>query len=118
MANWRISSPNFLDQPAFRSASRSLRYAVRARIWTRGFSSRTRRIDSSAARIPDTVKITLASAPTGQNKRLRYAYTATPLTCPGTESGPRGNLRDSDTTPSRYGYALHDWCVHFDEAVP
>jgi hypothetical protein len=66
---------------------------------------------------PDTVKITLAAAPTGQNKRLRYAFTATPLTCPGFENGPRGNLRDSDDTPSHYGYDLWNWSVHFDEAV-
>ena len=31
---------------------------------------------------------------------------------------PYGNLRDSDATPSQNGYPLHDWCVHFDEAVP
>lgn len=66
---------------------------------------------------PDTVTITLAAAPTGNNKRLRYAYSATPQTCPGFENGPRGNLRDSDDTPSHYGYDLHNWSVHFDEVV-
>ncbi|MDB4936976.1 MAG: Endo,4-beta-xylanase precursor [Labilithrix sp.] len=65
----------------------------------------------------DTVKITLAAAPTGANGRLRYAYTATPQTCPGFEQGPRGNLRDSDDTPSHYGYDLWNWSVHFDEAA-
>ena len=66
---------------------------------------------------PDTVTVTLASAPTGANKRLRYAFTATPQTCPGPEVGPRGNLRDSDDTPSVYGYDLQNWSVHFDEVV-
>lgn len=74
-------------------------------------------ITSVALAGPDTVKITLASAPTGGNVRLRYAYTATPLTCPGFENGPRGNLRDSDDTPSVYGYDLWNWSVHFDEPV-
>lgn len=66
---------------------------------------------------PDTVSITLASEPTGANKRLRYAYTATPETCPGPEYGPRGNLRDSDDTPSVGGHDLENWSVHFDEPV-
>lgn len=66
---------------------------------------------------PDTVKITLSRAPTGSDKRLRYAFTATPLTCPGAELGPRGNLRDSDDTPSNYGYELFNWGVTFDEPV-
>jgi len=66
---------------------------------------------------PDTVTITLASAPNGADKRLRYAYTATPETCPGPEHGPRGNLRDSDDTPSLGGYDLSNWSVHFDEPV-
>ena len=41
-----------------------------------------------------------------------------PFTCPGPEKGPRGNLRDSDATPSIYGYDLHNWAVHFNLAVP
>ncbi len=35
-------------------------------------------------------------------------------------SGPtdaRGNLRDSDTTPSNYGYELFNWGVHFDMGI-
>ncbi len=67
---------------------------------------------------PDTVTITLASAPTGSNKRLRYAYTSVPGTPAGPTAGPRGNLRDSDATPSQYGYPLQNWSVHFDTAVP
>ena len=74
-------------------------------------------ITSVAVTAPDTVTITLASAPTGADKRLQYAARATPQTCPGTEQGPRGNLRDSDDTPSQYGYDLSNWAVHFDEPV-
>jgi len=66
---------------------------------------------------PDTVKITLDSAPTGTGPRLRYAFTAVPLTCPGPEDGPRGNLRDSDNTPSNYNNELFNWGVTFDEPV-
>ncbi|MBX3190531.1 MAG: hypothetical protein KF819_26255 [Labilithrix sp.] len=67
---------------------------------------------------PTTVTITLASEPTGANKRLRYAYTGALGAKAGLRSGARGNLRDSDATPSRHGFALFNWCVHFDEAVP
>lgn len=65
---------------------------------------------------PDTVEVTLASAPTGPDKRLRYAYTFTG--CGGNGTLARGNLRDSDDTPSQYGYDLSNWSVHFDEAIP
>jgi len=67
---------------------------------------------------PDTVAVTLASTPTGVHGRLRYAFTAPVGAHGGPRSGPRGNLRDSDATPSRSGEALYDWCVHFDEPVP
>jgi hypothetical protein len=67
---------------------------------------------------PDTVKITLASAPTGANKRVRYAMNQAAGACIGTPNGARGNLRDSDDTPSQNGYALQNWAVHFDVAVP
>jgi hypothetical protein len=65
-----------------------------------------------------TVRITLASTPTGSNKRIRYGYTATSSVPSGPVTGARGCLRDSDPTVSRYGYPLYNWCVHFDEAVP
>ncbi|MBX3226567.1 MAG: SGNH/GDSL hydrolase family protein [Labilithrix sp.] len=69
---------------------------------------------------PDTVELTLASEPTGGNRRLRYAYTASALgVSAGPVTGPRGNLRDSDPTQSRTGgNPLWNWCVHFDEALP
>lgn len=65
----------------------------------------------------DTVTVTLASTPTGANKRIRYAYTSTVPSNAGPTSGPRGNLKDSDTSTWE-GQALENWCVHFDEVVP
>jgi hypothetical protein len=64
---------------------------------------------------PDKVEITLASAPVGQDRRLRYAYTFHGCAGPGTIA--RGNLRDSDVTPSENGYDLFNWSVHFDVAL-
>jgi len=76
-------------------------------------------IQSVAVTAPDTVTITLASAPTGASRRLSYAQNApVPNACPGPTVGARGNVRDSDATPSQYGYPLHNWAVHFDAAVP
>lgn len=75
-------------------------------------------ITSVAITDADTVTITLSAAPTGANGRLRYAYTGVQGAKGGLQTGPRGNLRDSDATPSRYGYELFNWCVHFDQAVP
>jgi hypothetical protein len=61
----------------------------------------------------DTVTIKLATpAPGG---RLRYAFTAPIPNCPGPTSGVRGNLRDSDSTPSIYGHDLFNWGVTFEE---
>ena len=67
---------------------------------------------------PDTVTITLSAAPTAANRRIRYATTGVFGAKAGLKTGARGNLRDSDATPSAHGYPLFDWCVHFDEAVP
>ena len=72
-------------------------------------------VDVTAA---DTVTIELSGEPTGQNRRLRYAFTGTPLASGGPKTGARGNLRDSDATKSRSGYKLWNWCVHFDEVLP
>ena len=65
----------------------------------------------------DRVQITLTAIPTAANKRLRYAYTGVPGNSGGPTTGPRGNLRDSDPTPSLYGKTLYNWCVHFDKPV-
>jgi hypothetical protein len=65
----------------------------------------------------DTVEIQLESEPTGGEERLRYAFRGVPTQPGGPETGPRGNLRDSDDTASLYGYSLYNWCVHFDAPV-
>lgn len=62
-----------------------------------------------------SIRVTLWSVPVGANQRLRYACVNG--TNGGPTTGPRGCLRDSDNTPSRYGNELFNWCVHFDEAV-
>jgi hypothetical protein len=66
----------------------------------------------------DTVKITLESEPTGTERRLQYAMNQDPGSCIGTPDGARGNIRDSDDTPSKHGYDLHNWAVNFDVDVP
>jgi hypothetical protein len=65
---------------------------------------------------PDTVQVTLSSAPTGPDRRLRYAYTF--RGCAGPRSLARGNLRDSDPTRGPNAYDLFNWAVHFDVSVP
>lgn len=65
---------------------------------------------------PDTVTITVASVPSA-GARVRYAFSGLPKHSGGPEDGPRGNLRDSDNTVSRFGYKLYDWCLHFDEPL-
>ena len=75
-------------------------------------------IESVAIAGADTVTITLASEPTGTNQRIRYAFTGTSGAKGGPTTGPRGNLRDSDATPSLGNYPLFNWCIHFDEVVP
>lgn len=73
-------------------------------------------IASVAVAGADTLTITLA-APPAAGAHLRYAYTTVPHSCPGPFVGARGNLRDSDATPSQYGYELFNWAVHFDVAI-
>jgi hypothetical protein len=65
-----------------------------------------------------TVRVTLAAEPTAGNGRIRYAWTGTPGQPAGPMTGARGNLRDSDATPSPSGNTLYNWSVHFDEPVP
>jgi hypothetical protein len=85
-------------------------------------SGATPAITSVAITAPDTVTITLAATPTGGQRRLTYAQNQTPATCIGPgivrAGGARGNVRDSDATPSKYGYDLSNWAVPFDVAVP
>lgn len=67
----------------------------------------------------DTVRIVLNAAPTGANGRLLYAVSTAQIACPGPTTGMRGNLRDSDATPSERGGApLVNWSVGFRLAVP
>jgi hypothetical protein len=73
-------------------------------------------ITSVALSGPTAVKVTLARDP-GAGAKLRYAYTHAARSCAGRQLGARGNLRDSDTTPSNYGYELFNWSVHFDLAI-
>jgi hypothetical protein len=73
-------------------------------------------IDGVAITAEDTVEITLAAPPTGGNRRIRYAYTFGG--CGGPRTIARGNVRDSDATPSQAGYELFNWSVHFDLPVP
>lgn len=75
-------------------------------------------IESVALAGADTVTITLASEPTGTDQRIRYAFTGTAGALGGPTTGPRGNLRDSDATESLHGFALYNWCIHFDQAIP
>ena len=64
-----------------------------------------------------TVRVTLASAPVAGNRRMRYAHTGAAGQAAGPMTGARGNLRDSDATPSLHGYPLYNWGVHFDEPI-
>jgi hypothetical protein len=70
----------------------------------------------------DEVTITLAATPSSGTKRLRYAQNQPIPGCIGpgikSEGGARGNLRDSDATPSRGGFDLFNWSATFDVAVP
>ena len=63
------------------------------------------------------VQITLEAEPIAGNKHVRYAYTGIAGQPGGPMTGARGNLRDSDATPSRHDYPLYNWAVHFDETV-
>ena len=82
-------------------------------------------ISSVAVTAADTVTITLAAVPSGANMRLRYAQNQNgnpTVGCIGNgvayAGGARGNVRDSDATPSRYGYDLWNWGANFDFAAP
>ncbi|MBK6464213.1 MAG: hypothetical protein IPF92_24915 [Myxococcales bacterium] len=67
---------------------------------------------------PDTVRIKLSAAPVGAGKTIRYAATGAVGARAGATTGPRGNLRDSDTSRSRDGDKLENWAVHFAIPVP
>ncbi|WP_154124165.1 hypothetical protein [Grimontia hollisae] len=50
---------------------------------------------------------------------VSYAWYANGRVNGGPETGPRGNLRDSDNTPACYGeqFPLHNWCVRFKQTI-
>lgn len=68
---------------------------------------------------PDSVQITLSSAPVASDARLRYAYTGVINSCSGAHQAgsARGNIRDSDATASLTGNSLANWLVHFDKPI-
>lgn len=65
----------------------------------------------------NTLRLTLATVPSGANPKLRYGlsgHTGERYE----ETIPRGNLRDSCARSSNYdGRHLYNWCVHFEEDV-
>ncbi|MEE2888354.1 MAG: hypothetical protein VX951_13065 [Planctomycetota bacterium] len=66
----------------------------------------------------DTVEIQLSAIPSpAAVKYLGYAWNGISGAKSGPVTGARGNLRDSDSTPSIYKTALHNWCVHFLETL-
>jgi hypothetical protein len=73
---------------------------------------------TSVAVSENSIRITLASAPTGKNGRVRYAYSSVLGNWAGPTTGPRGCLHDSDPAVGAItGKHLYNWCVHFDLPV-
>lgn len=79
-------------------------------------SGATPSITNVAISAPDTITISLTAPLVGPNRRVRYAYTF--HGCAGSGTIARGNVRDSDDTPSESGNDLSNWLVHFDEPLP
>jgi hypothetical protein len=75
-------------------------------------------ITSVTVSAPDEVTLTLSARPKGGSQRVRYAFTGIPGAPPGPKTGARGNLRDSDSSPSPNGNPHFSWCIVFDEPVP
>lgn len=73
-------------------------------------------ITSVALTGPTQVTVTLAGPP-GPAARLGYAALGQPGVPAGPMTGARGNLRDSDATPSLSGLPLYNWAVHFELAL-
>lgn len=67
----------------------------------------------------DTVVLTLDKVPSGQNLKIRYAWTGVPGARPGRDSdgSARGNLRDNDRTLGPTNTPLYNWAVHFERAI-
>lgn len=91
-------------------------------------SASSARIRSVRITGPDTVTIELDQVPTGTGGTLAYAFTGNPYTPAGryNSTAARGNLRDSDATPSpsfdanipvSMGGTLPNWCVTFNDPI-
>jgi len=67
----------------------------------------------------DTLTITLNTAPTGTDQRLRSAYSTrvTNVAPLSYAMAPGTNIRDTDTTVDYSGSHLYDWLVTFDEPM-
>lgn len=112
VGNLQFDTTNVTD-PSGATATKGFEYTDSA-----GGSIYTR-IASVALSLPNQVVITLTADPSANTgKTLSYAYTGTPGQLAGPTTGPRGNLKDSDTTTGQSGTALPNWCVHFQKAVP
>jgi hypothetical protein len=88
--------------------------------WYDAGDGNTVTISSVAIAGPNVVTVTLDGTPTGTDQRLRYAYSnpaGVSTLQAGNSTGPRGNLRDRDMTPSPFGHTLYNWCVAFNEVV-
>lgn len=72
---------------------------------------------SSVSLSGNTVLIDLVSEPLGPMPTIHYAMDAPIDAMSGPVSGPRGNLRDSDGTASRFDNTLYNWAVHFRQPV-
>ena len=76
-------------------------------------------ISSVAITGSNTMDITLAFDPSANTGRtLRYAYTGTVGAHPGPTTGPRGNVKDSDTPVGYNGDVLVNWLCHDTQPVP
>lgn len=85
-------------------------------------SGSTPAISSVTVLDADTVRITLASTPTGTqaSQKVRYALNGHDGVDPFNASEmARGNLRDSDTTRAVFdpSLTLYNWCVPFEKTV-
>lgn len=80
-------------------------------------SANSASISSVAITSCDTVTITLNTAPTGANQRLRYAFTGTVGAAGGTANAARGTLADTDPTIGLSGLPLRDYAISFDEPL-
>ncbi len=76
-------------------------------------------IQSLAISSSDTITITLNQIPQTGNERLRYAYTGIPQSYAGKDQigSAKGNVKDSDNTPSLYNNSLNNWLVTFDKPI-